>query len=172
METTKKSLKEWNAVIEALGQGKQSIIIRKYGTTNKEFFLNPTIKYALKDDYLNNFQKKHYDFVEKFKCPEKKNDKVAIKYFAVCEEVFEKSPSRIGTLKNQYIWNPEHIKDYTKGYTAYVWLLRVYELEEPYFVSPTPNAIIFANLKENIPISNAKPVLSDKEFRKISNSIK
>ncbi len=32
METTK-CLNEWNATIEALGQGKQTILIRKYNTT-------------------------------------------------------------------------------------------------------------------------------------------
>lgn len=28
-----KCINEWNATIEALGQGKQTILIRKYGTT-------------------------------------------------------------------------------------------------------------------------------------------
>ena len=51
-----KCLNEWNATIKALGQGKQTILIRKYGTTLKEFLLYPTVSYALKDDVLNSFQ--------------------------------------------------------------------------------------------------------------------
>lgn len=41
MNTTK-CLNEWNATIEALGQGKQTILIRKYDTTLKEFLFFPT----------------------------------------------------------------------------------------------------------------------------------
>ena len=171
MEKISKSLKEWNAVVEALGRGKQSIIIRKYGTKNKEFFLNPTLKYALKDDYLKSFQNKHQQFVEKYKYPEKENDKVVIKYFAICEEIIEKSSNRIGSLKNQYIWNPDHIHEYLKGRDAYIWLLRVYKLKKSHNIESTPNAIIFANLKEHISVSGAKPVLNDKEFKKILKTI-
>ncbi|MGZ7136043.1 MAG: DUF1802 family protein [Methanobacterium sp.] len=41
MKTINKCLKEWNAIIEALGQGKQSILIRYYKTYIKEFLLYP-----------------------------------------------------------------------------------------------------------------------------------
>lgn len=172
MKKLNKSLKEWNAVVEALGQGKQSILVRKYSTNNKVFLLNPTLKYALKDNYLSNFQKKYYSFVEKFRCPEKEKEKVAIKYFATVEEVFEKSPNRIGSLKDNFIWNPDHIKEYLKGNKAFIWVLRVYKLDKPYMVSPTPNAIIYANLNEFISISKSKPVLNDNEFKKILNSVR
>ena len=56
MESTNKCLKEWNATIEALGQKKQSILIRTYKTNLKEFLLYPTVSYALKDDYIDSFQ--------------------------------------------------------------------------------------------------------------------
>ena len=53
VETITKCLNEWNATIEALGRGKQSILIRKYGTNVNEFLLYPTVSYALKDNYLD-----------------------------------------------------------------------------------------------------------------------
>ena len=37
MSEITKCLNEWNATLEALGQGKQTILIRKYGTTLNEF---------------------------------------------------------------------------------------------------------------------------------------
>lgn len=172
METINKSLKEWNAVIEALGSGKQTVVIRKYGTTNKEFVLFPTFKYSLKDGYLNNFQEEHQNFVENHALPKKQNDKVEIKYFARCEKVVKKAPSRVGTIKDNYIWDPDYVKSYLGNSTAYIWLLRVYELKKPYNVDITPHAIIFANLKEDIPLSGLKPVLSDKEFSRIYEQIK
>ena len=51
-----KCLNEWNATIEALGCGKQSILIRKYSTTLNEFLLYPTVSYANKDNYLDSFK--------------------------------------------------------------------------------------------------------------------
>ena len=48
MNEITKCLNEWNATIEALGQGKQTILIRKYNTTLNEFLLYPTVSYAKK----------------------------------------------------------------------------------------------------------------------------
>ena len=42
METITKCLNEWNATLEALGQGKQTILIRKYNTSVEKFLLYPT----------------------------------------------------------------------------------------------------------------------------------
>ena len=50
------SLNEWNAIIEALGHGKQTILIRKYGTNINEFLLYPTIGYTKTNDILNFFK--------------------------------------------------------------------------------------------------------------------
>ena len=85
MKKINKCLKEWNATIEALGQGKQTILIRNYKTNVTEFLLYPTVSYALKDDYLENFQSKYQSFVKENNLPEKKDNKVLIKYFAKLE---------------------------------------------------------------------------------------
>ena len=55
MSEITKCINEWNATIEALGQGKQTILIRKYNTTLKEFLLYPTVSYANKDNVLDSF---------------------------------------------------------------------------------------------------------------------
>ena len=86
-ETIRKCLNEWNATIEALGQGKQSILIRKYGTNVKEFLLYPTVSYALQDDYLNSFQDDWRDFVKENALPNKDDSKFEVKYFARVENV-------------------------------------------------------------------------------------
>ena len=56
MDETTKCLNEWNATVEALGQGKQTILIRKYSTTLNEFLLYPTVSYVIKDNYASHFQ--------------------------------------------------------------------------------------------------------------------
>jgi len=51
METINRSIKEWNAIVEALGQGKQSIIIRNYNPAHEDFLLYPTWSYSRRDGY-------------------------------------------------------------------------------------------------------------------------
>ncbi|HHT19220.1 MAG: DUF1802 family protein [Euryarchaeota archaeon] len=167
MKSTHKCLKEWNATIEALGQRKQTILIRNYKTNVTEFLLYPTVSYALKDDYLESFQGEYQDFVQSNSLPDKKGDKVLIKYFATLEEIVEKLVSRIPSPKH-YIWTRDHVKNYMTGKTAYIWILRVYELKEPYWAEPTPGALRYANLKEEVSLKGMEPVLNDTEFVKLS----
>ena len=170
MKKSNKCLKEWNATLEALGQGKQTILIRNYKTNVSEFLLYPTVSYALKDNYLESFQPKYQVFVKENSLPEKKDDKVLIKYFAILEEIIDKPVSRIPS-DNYYIWTRDHAKNYMTGKTAFIWLLRVYKLKEAYWADPTPGAVRFANLKEDVSLECMKPVLDDSEFAKIVENV-
>ena len=96
MSEITKCINEWNATIEALGQGKQTILIRKYGTTLNEFLLYPTVSYANKDDVLDSFQDK--SFVKDNLLPASEDKKYEVKYYATVEEVIEKSSERIGAF--------------------------------------------------------------------------
>ena len=169
-ETITKCLNEWNATIEALGQGKQSILIRKYGTNVTDFLLYPTVSYALKDDYLDSFQEDYKDFVKNNTYPNKKDSKIEVKYYAKVEKVVEKSSSRIGTLNNYHIWTRDHVKSYLGNSKAQIWILRVYELDEPQYLTRT-RGMKYANVDKEISIENLKPVLSDDDFEKIIKGI-
>lgn len=166
----KKGFKEWNAVVEALGQGKQSILIRTYSTTNKEFLLYPTFTYAIKDGYLEMFKANDQKFVEEHALPFKKDNQVEIKYFARIEEIIERSPARIGSIDKMHIWSKDHVKDYLKNKKAFIWALRVYELNKPFFAERN-NGMLFANLKKGASLDAMKPVLTDKEFKTILSQI-
>ena len=105
--------------LRSMGQGKQAILIRKYKTNVNEFLLYPTVSYALKDDFLDSFQDKYRKFVKKNALPEKKSDKVLIKYYATLEKIIEKPVSRIPSAKN-YIQTRDHVKNYMTGRMAFV----------------------------------------------------
>lgn len=171
MKSTHKCLKEWNAIIEALGQGKQTILIRHYGTTSNDFLLYPTINYLRKYDYLEGFQLKYRSFVEKNAFPEKDNDKTAIKYYATVKKILEKSTSTLEELQKNYIWTSKHVKKYLNKKKAQIWVLRVYELKEPYFAEPKIGAIKYANLNKNVSLDGIKPVMSNDKFSKILSDI-
>ena len=170
MKTTHKCLKEWNATIEALGHGKQTILIRNYKTNVTEFLLYPTVSYTLKDDYLDSFQEKYQDFVLSNSLPDKKDDKVLIKYFASLEGVVEKPVAKIPSDKH-YIWTRDHVKNYMNGKTAFIWLLKVYTLKEPYWAEPTPGTIRYANLKEEVSLEGMVPILNQSDFDKLKDDI-
>ena len=163
-----KCLNEWNVIIEALGQGKQSILIRKYKTSLKEFLLYPTVSYAIKDNYLNSFS--DIEFVKNNTYPNKNDVGFEVKYLAKVEKVIEKSSARIGTLNDYHIWTRDHVKSYLGKNKAQIWVLRVYELKNPVYTKRT-NGMLYANTLEEISIDDLKPVLSDKDFNDILISL-
>lgn len=165
-----KCLNEWNATVEALGQGKQTILIRNYNTTLPNFILYPTVSYANKEDYLKSFQLKYKDFVEENTLPQKDNNKFLVKYFAEVAKVIEKPVSRIGSLKKYYIWTSEHVRSYINTSKANVWVLRVYELKEPVMAGRT-RGMRYANLLESVSLDGAKPVLSESKYNDLLNNI-
>lgn len=170
MKSTHKCLKEWNATIEALGHGKQAILIRNYKTNVTKFLLYPTVSYALKDNFLESFQVKNQKFAEENALPQKEGTEVSIKYFVVVNKIIEKPISRVPHEK-YYIWTRDHVKSYMTGKTAFIWVLRVYKLKEPYWAEPTPGAIRFANLNNEVSFEGIKPVLADSDFDKLIKSL-
>lgn len=172
MEKTNKSLKEWNAVVEALGQGKQTIIIRKNTTNAKGFLLYPTFSYSLKDDYLKNFKKKHWSFVKENLLPHKFENKTEIKYFAEVENVVEKTPKNILSLNEYHIWNKSHVRYYLNGKKGYIWVLRVHELKKPYLANANRAAIVYANLQDEINLVHSKKVINDDDFASLIDIFK
>ena len=163
-------LNEWNATIEALGQGKQTILIRKYNTTLNEFLLYPTISYAKKDNFLESFQEDEKSFAKNNALPKQEEDKIEIKYYAKVEEIIEKPSTRIGTFNKFHIWTRDHVKSYLGRKPASIWLLRVYELKESIMLSRT-RGMCYANVNEPVSLDGIKPVLSNEEFNKIKGEI-
>ncbi len=169
METLNRCLKDWNATVEALGQGKQTILVRKNTTSYDKFFLYPTFSYATKDDYLDSFQKKYHNFVEDNAFPNTSEKDPEIKYYAKVEKIIEKNPNRISSLAKRFIWAKDHVKSYLGKEKAKIWLLRVYKLDNPFYTDFN-RGIQYARLEKPRSIS-AQPVMTDKDFKEISSEI-
>lgn len=166
----KRSLKEWNAVIEALGHGEQFIIIRKYLPTTDEFFLYPTFTYARDDNYLEKFKKNYWEFVEKFAYPQRKNNKTEVKYYAKIKKVITIPSIKLKKINKYHIWNLKHIKEYLKNKNANVWLLSVYKLEKPLMLDFN-RSMLYTKLKRPINVDFAQPILDKKTYLKLEKEI-
>ena len=162
-----KCINEWNATIEALGQGKQTILIRKYGTRLNEFLLYPTISYANKDDILNSFSDK--EFVKDNLLPAGENRTYEIKYYATVEEVIDKPSTRIGAFNKFHIWTRDHVKNYLGRKAAKIWILRVYKLDKSQMLKRS-NGMLYANVHKPVKLEG-KPVIPDDEFNKLKEDI-
>ena len=99
-----------------------------------------------------------------------KDSKFEVKYYAKVEKIVEKPSTRIGSLNDYHIWTRDHVKSYLCNSKAQVWILRVYELDEPKYLSRT-RGMRYANVDEEVLLDNLKPVLSNSEFEKILKGI-
>ena len=165
-----KCLNEWNVIIEALGQGKQTILIRKYGTNFNEFLLYPTIGYTKKNNILNYFIDNEQNFVENNLYSTNKDLLSKVKYYATVEEIIKESSTEIDKYDKFHIWTKKHVKRYIfNRKDIRIWILRVYELDEPQMLKKT-RGMLFANV--NTPVKlEGKPVIPDDEFNKLKEEI-
>lgn len=54
---------------------------------------------------------------------------------------------------------------------AFIWILRVYKLKDPYWAEPTPGVIKYANLKNEVSLEGIEPVLTDSQFNKVLDNL-
>ena len=165
MSEITKCLNEWNATLEALGQWKQTILIRKYGTSLNEFLLYPTVSYANKEDILDSFQDK--EFAKNNLLPN--DDAYEVKYYATVEEVIDKPSTIIGSFNKLHIWTRDHVKTFLGRNNAKIWILRVYKLDKPQMLKRTMG-MKYANVEKPIKLKG-KPVIQDNEFNKLNEEI-
>ena len=166
MHELTKCLNEWNATIESLGQGKQTILIRKYNTTLNEFLLYPTVSYANKEGILNSFQDKKF---AKNNLLPNGDDAYEVKYYATVEEVIDRPSTRIGSFNKFHIWTRDHVKNYLGRKNAKIWILRVYELDNHQMLTRT-RGMMYANVDKPVKLEG-KPVIPDDEFNKLKEDI-
>lgn len=182
----KSGLKEWSAVVDALGSGTQSIIVRTYKPSDKSFLLYPTFSFyannASRPENLEKVIQKQY-LEAAIKSGQKTTDLARYEYlvkmthFATVTETFPLTTTQqIDALEKFSIWTKDHLRAYaqsSKSKKCYVWLLRVYELPEPLTVGRIaqggpPNYYV---PPRNIEIDELKPILAEPEYERIASKI-
>ena len=183
---TNYGLKEWASVVDHIGQGKQTFVVRNAFPKKDKFLLYPTFSYYTKilnkpDLLTQYFQPKYSDFVKQSSEEALKRAKedlfVKIAYWAECDPkniIQVKGKNKWEALEPYHIWNNEHIFNYIIDHTAFLWVLRVHKFDEPIMMGRIPGGgpPVWYKHPAEVELGKSKPVLSDKEFEKVLGDIK
>lgn len=175
-------VKEWAGVVDALGTGKQSLMIRSYPCRYSQFLLYPTFNY-----YTSNLRTDTLD--EKFK-PEfrqlartagqetaerAKDHFVDLKYWAELDEIIPlEIDASLSTLTKHFIWSVDHVEHYRASTSRglCVWLVRVYKFPQTQPIgrvgAGVPN---YYRHPVEISTTGSKPVISDSDYESKKSQI-
>jgi hypothetical protein len=173
------ALKEWCGVIDAMGEGRQIIMMRKYPPAHDEFFLYPTYGFSKRRNYLDSyFQEQHHDLVTR-SVKSKEKGRTEIRYYALIDEVVQIRREDFGKLKNLsqfYIWSPDHVMNYVKDEKvkrAFIWAVRVYRLSKSQSIKDLGRGgVKYVYLPTRIFTAGSVPILGDTEFQSLKTEIK
>ena len=174
--------KDDNSVIEAVGQGKQIIFIRNKGNKKHRYLLLypfPKSNFKIMGSSIeSDIHDEYVDFFKMYENPRIENDEVEIKYFAHCEDVIKYDENiDLNVFVKYSIWTKKHLEGYCNHKNTHLWILRVYKLKEPFYLSKNGSHDFF-NLEDYYPVIfedmdtlEAEPVLSDEEFNEIKRNL-
>ena len=185
----KYALKEWNSIVEPLGQGQVVAIWRKGGIED-----NPSVNQAFEDFNVEQNQfvlfptrthqseekvKKDYlSFLSDNPGPNRDNQ-IKIKYWAELGEVIEiKAVEQLIALSNNIVHSNEYLTsswDLNPDHKGKILILRVHKLLNPILVPYSQDYTgckSWIELKIDIPKIGSKPVLSYKEYSQKLRTIK
>lgn len=171
------AFKEWAGVIEALAEGHQIFLLRKYEPDEAKFCLYPTYSYYTS---IQNYPERLNDkvkpeFAEKAKNAAleqlKEKDIVKLKYFFEVDEVIHLADvKRVVDLEPCMIWSVSHVSQYaeTAKKGMFVWIGRTKELSKTVVAArQTGGGSLFKyNHFEDIDTTNSSQMLEESVFQK------
>ena len=180
----KVAFKEWATVVEALGNGQPSIILRKGGIHEKggqfspehsSFLLFPTFEHQNKEDLRPEF----WNFLEKENEWEASTrDKIPFKYFAKLEISWElMDPGRLSKFSSFHIWSEKALRkrfEYGKEKNVFLMLVRIFRLPVISSIEHRPSyggCKSWVTLKDEVSIKNATPVISNDTFMRLKKTL-
>lgn len=179
-------LKEWSSVVDAIGRGEQTIIVRGYEPKVQRYFLYPTYSFYVTAEknpelFEQQFQPKYIAEakVSGAKTYERGRNQlwVDVDYFSEVQKTFWiQNEKAWKALEPFYIWNGKHVADYakkTKRGEACLWLTKTYKLATTKVLGRTNmgGPPSYHQHLEEIESNSAAPVLNDDQFAITKESI-
>jgi hypothetical protein len=173
---TNAALKEWAIVCRALGDGRQTLLIRKGGIEeikagfqvfHRDFWLFPTYVHQNATDLLPSV---HEEFAE-IQATQPPTSTIAVQLYATVEDVVKVVDlERARSLKDCHILSWDCVASrfhYRNKPGVHVMTLRVYRRPMVFALQNTPNydgCISWVDLERGLATEGCIPVLSDEEF--------
>ncbi len=178
------AFKEWAVTVDALGQGRQVLLLRKGGISESgkhfrvahpEFLLYPTFEHQRKDLLKDDHQSALQVLLQE---PHDEGN-ITFSYWAQAAETIEVLEQRlVEALSPHHIWTDDYAQSrlrWKPRFPLSVMLIRVYRLEQPVTVPFLPEykgCTSWVELSEPVSLRRMEPVLSDEEFRQQVDEIK
>jgi hypothetical protein len=170
------AFKEWAVIADALGTGRQIIILRKGGISegsggfkmeHPEFLLFPTLFHQQRESVIEDAQRRYDLIAHEFPGA----DTLRLEYF--CRVVSWRrldSLEAAQRLQTQHVWRPEVIAerfDWGRSKAIFALAVRTYRLPKRIDLPMLPTfggCKSWIELDHEIATANAAPALDDKEF--------
>jgi len=173
MLNSKIALKEWAALVEAIGRGEQLLLVRKGGIADpgegfqlkhREFFLYPTWEHQAEEHFRPEFR-------ERFRKLPPEGGPVRLQVYAgVAYQKEVKDHSVLAGLEKYHLWSPEFLEQrvrYKPELPTQVLVLRAYRIPKPVLHPVRPEYAgckSWVELSEEIALKGAEPVLENRRF--------
>ncbi|UXA08756.1 DUF1802 family protein [Mycobacterium sp. SMC-2] len=143
--TTTPALKEWSAAVHALLDGRQRVLLRKGGISEKrfalaanEFLLFPTVAHS----HAERVRPEHRDLLD-VAATDSTDDRLVIRAAAkVVAAVAVERPEGLPAIEDLHIWTAESVRadrlDFRPRHKLAVLVLSVHPLAEPVEITRTP----------------------------------
>jgi hypothetical protein len=178
------ALKEWAAVVEALGAGEHLILLRKGGVKDpggsfrvrhREFLLYPTWEHQEDSLIREEFRGKP----KAASRPSADPSRVTFRYYAgVGYEAPVKEAALLAGLEKYHIWAPAFFTkrlSYRPEEPMLALVLRVYRLPKPVHVPLEPayaGCRSWVPLVQPVPVEGGEPVIDNRAFRSALEEIR
>jgi hypothetical protein len=176
------AFKEWAVICEALGQGKQSIILRKggiaepegeFGVAETRFWLYPTFVHQ-QDAGIQEDLRPLLDQVKTNRSPE---GKLRLQYWVEVSGGYhlrDEVPALL--LSHLHYWSEETVRQRFHYRTPglFVLVVRIFRVPAPIEIDETPayaGCRSWVELDKALPIEGSTPVLSDDDFRIVQKQL-
>jgi hypothetical protein len=178
------ALKEWAVTVQALGEGRQVLLLRKGGiheegknfrVSHREFLLYPTYEHQQESLLKPEHQPRLRQLLDR----SPRAEQITFSYWARVEETIQVSQQeKVDDLSPHYIWTNAYAQSrlhWKPMLPLSVMLLRVHRMEQPVSVPFLPEyrgCTSWVELMSQVPLGRLEPVLSDREFRRRVEEIK
>ncbi|OGX41509.1 MAG: hypothetical protein A3C53_05080 [Omnitrophica WOR_2 bacterium RIFCSPHIGHO2_02_FULL_68_15] len=175
--TSQVALKEWAVVVEAIGRGTQTLLLRKGGVADpdetfqlehREFFLFPTFEHQKQEQIRAEF---HPVFDAVVQRPPPAGHVILPLYAGVAGHWRVESPDDLRGLEQLHIWTPEFLAmrlAYKPEIPTLAVLVRAYRLPKPPMTANIPGYAgcrSWVPLEAALPVEGAVPVVENQVFR-------